>query len=243
MVDFNVRLLIDNQWCDAASGKRLPVRNPATGVQAGTVAYASIADLDEALGSAANGVALWRKTSPYERSANMRRAAGLLRERRSEIAKLMTLEQGKPIAEATMELTSAADIIEWFAEEGRRSYGRLIPSRAVGVSQRVVEEPVGPVAAFTPWNFPVNQAVRKMSPAIGAGCSIVLKGPEETPASCAELVRVFVDAGLPAGVIKLVYGTPAEISNYLIPHPVIRKVSFTGSTVVGKHLAPWPELT
>jgi succinate-semialdehyde dehydrogenase/glutarate-semialdehyde dehydrogenase len=136
-----------------------------------------------------------------------------------------------------MEAFAAADIIEWFAEEARRSYGRIVPARLEGVSQSVVKEPVGPVAAFTPWNFPLNQAVRKLSAAIAAGCSIIIKGPEETPASPAELVRAFVDAGLPDGVLNLVYGTPSEISTYLIPHPVIRKISFTGSTPVGKQLA------
>jgi succinate-semialdehyde dehydrogenase/glutarate-semialdehyde dehydrogenase len=136
-----------------------------------------------------------------------------------------------------MEVGAAADVIEWFAEEARRAYGRVIPARAEGVYQLVIKEPVGPVAAFTPWNFPINQAVRKISAALAAGCSVILKGPEETPASCAELVRCYADAGVPAGVINLVYGIPAEISEYLIPHPVIRKISFTGSTAVGKQLA------
>ena len=132
---------------------------------------------------------------------------------------------------------AGADIIDWFAEEGRRAYGRVIPARAEGVYQLVVKEPVGPVAAFTPWNFPINQAVRKLSASLAAGCSIILKAPEETPASPAELVRAFADAGVPAGVINLVYGSPAEISGYLIPHPIIRKMTFTGSTPVGKQLA------
>ena len=132
---------------------------------------------------------------------------------------------------------AGADIIDWFAEEGRRAYGRVIPARTEGVYQLVVKEPVGPVAAFTPWNFPINQAVRKLSAALATGCSVILKAPEETPASPAELVRCFADAGVPAGVINLVYGSPAEISGYLIPHPVIRKITFTGSTPVGKQLA------
>ena len=149
----------------------------------------------------------------------------------------MTLEQGKPVGEAKLEVMAGADIIEWFAEEGRRAYGRVIPARAEGVYQLVVKEPVGPVAAFTPWNFPINQAVRKLSAALSTGCSIILKAPEETPASPAELVRAFIDAGVPANVISLVYGSPSEISSYLIPHPVIRKITFTGSTPVGKLLA------
>ena len=131
----------------------------------------------------------------------------------------------------------AADVIDWFAEEARRTYGRVIPARAEGIYQLVVKEPVGPVAAFTPWNFPINQVVRKLSCALAAGCSIIVKAPEETPASPAELIRCFADAGVPAGVMNLVYGVPAEISEYLIPHPIIRKMSFTGSTAVGKQLA------
>jgi len=149
----------------------------------------------------------------------------------------MTMEQGKTLAEAKAEIHNGADTIDWFAEEGRRTYGRVIPARAEGVYQLVVKEPVGPVAAFTPWNFPINQIVRKLSAALAAGCSIIVKAPEETPASPAELIRAFVDAGVPAGAVGLVYGDPAEISSYLIPHPVIRKISFTGSTVVGKQLA------
>jgi succinate-semialdehyde dehydrogenase/glutarate-semialdehyde dehydrogenase len=149
----------------------------------------------------------------------------------------MTMEQGKTVAEAKAEILNGADTIDWFAEEARRAYGRVIPARAEGVYQLVIKEPVGPVAAFTPWNFPINQIVRKLSAALAAGCSIIIKAPEETPASPAELIRAFADAGVPAGVVNLVYGVPAEISSYLIPHPVIRKISFTGSTVVGKQLA------
>src|SRR3954466_1992288 len=149
----------------------------------------------------------------------------------------MTFEQGKPLAEAKQEALAGADVIDWFAEEGRRAYGRVIPARADGVYQLVIKEPVGPVAAFTPWNFPINQAVRKISAALATGCSVIIKGPEETPASCAALVQAYIDAGLPAGVLNLVFGVPSEISEYLIPHPIIRKISFTGSTAVGKHLA------
>lgn len=230
-------LHIDGAWRPAASDRTIAVINPATEERIGTVAHADRTDLDAALGAVARGFEVWRKTSAYERSAIMRKAAGLLRERSGEIARLMTLEQGKPLAEARGETMAAADTIEWFAEEARRAYGRIVPSRTVGVSQLVTREPVGPVAAFTPWNFPINQVVRKVSAALAAGCSIIVKAPEETPASPAELIRAFVDAGTPAGVINLVYGVPAEISEYLIPHPVIAKISFTGSTPVGKHLA------
>jgi len=233
----DVLLHIDGSWRPARSGRTMPVVNPATEAELGTLAHAGIDDLDEALASAAKGFEAWRRVSPFDRSKLMRKAANILRERNEHIAKLMTLEQGKPIAESRMEAFAAADIIDWFAEEARRGYGRIVPARLEGVSQSVVKEPVGPVAAFTPWNFPLNQAVRKLSAALAAGCSIIIKGPEETPASPAELVRAFIDAGLPNGVVQLVYGTPAEISAYLIPHPVIRKISFTGSTPVGKQLA------
>src|SRR5699024_5473709 len=161
----------------------------------------------------------------------------LLRERADIIAPLMTMEQGKPLAEAKGETIGAAGTLEWFAEEARRVYGRVIPARRNDVQQMVIKQPVGPVAAFTPWNFPLNQAVRKVSIALAAGCSIILKGPEDTPASVAELIRCYVDAGVPAGAVNLVYGVPAEISDYLIRHPIIRKISFTGSTAVGKPLA------
>ncbi len=233
----DVQLLIDGAWTQAEGGRTLPVVNPATGDVNGTVAHASRGDLDRALAAADKGFRVWRKVSAYDRSKLMRRAADLLRDRADGIARLMTLEQGKPLAEAKGETLAGADVIDWFAEEARRSYGRVIPARAEGVYQLVVKEPVGPVAAFTPWNFPINQVVRKLSAALAAGCYIIVKAPEETPASPAELIRCFVDAGVPTGVVNLVYGVPAEISEYLIPHPVIRKISFTGSTVIGKQLA------
>src|SRR5882757_6026298 len=233
----DVQLLIDGAWGPAASGKTIPVLNPATGEAIGTVAHAEKADLDRALAAAEKGFATWRKVSAFDRYKTMRKAADILRANAGEIASLMTMEQGKPLVESKGETLAGADVIDWFAEEARRAYGRTIPPRGDGIWQFEVKEPVGPVAAFTPWNFPINQAVRKMSAALAAGCSIIIKGPEETPASPAELVRAFVDAGLPAGALNLVYGTPSEISAYLIPHPVIRKISFTGSTPVGKQLA------
>ena len=233
----NVNLYIDGKWRPAAGNRTLPVLNPATEEVIGTVAHASKDDLDEALAAAERGFAAWRKVSAYERAKLMRKAADIFRARADEIAVLMTMEQGKPVGEAKMEVLAGADIIDWFAEEARRAYGRVIPARAEGVYQLVIKEPVGPVAAFTPWNFPINQVVRKLSAAVATGCSIIVKAPEETPASPAALIQAFVDAGLPAGVVGLVYGVPAEISEYLIPHPVIRKVTFTGSTPVGKQLA------
>ncbi|HEY0315574.1 MAG TPA: NAD-dependent succinate-semialdehyde dehydrogenase [Sphingomonas sp.] len=233
----DTQLFIDGAWSAAADGATIDVVNPATGERIGGLAKAGIADLDRALAAAAKGFRTWRAKSAFERGKIMRKAAELMRERAEAIAPMMTREQGKPLAEAKVETMLAADIIEWFAEEGRRAYGRIVPARAPNVHQLVIKEPVGPVAAFSPWNFPINQAVRKISAALASGCSIIIKGPEETPASCAELVRAYADAGVPAGVVQLVYGVPAEISSYLIAHPVIRKISFTGSTPVGKQLA------
>jgi len=233
----NVELFIDGAWGPAAAGRTIPVASPATGEPIGTVAHAERADLDRALEAADKGYRGWRHVSAFDRSKAMRKAANILRDRADAIAPLLTMEQGKPLPEAKGEVLAAADVIDWFAEEARRAYGRVIPARAEGIYQLVVKEPVGPVAAFTPWNFPINQVVRKLSCALAAGCSIIVKAPEETPASPAELIRAFADAGVPAGVMNLVYGVPAEISEYLIPHPIIRKMSFTGFTAVGKQLA------
>lgn len=233
----DVLLHIGGKWRSAADGRTLDVVNPATEEVIGKLAHASITDLDEALEAAAKGFATWRKMAAFDRSKIMRKAADLVRERSENIARLMTTEQGKPLVEARLEILGSADVIDWFAEEGRRAYGRVIPARAAGVYQLSVREPVGVVAGFSPWNFPMSQAVRKISAALAAGCAFILKGPEETPASCAELVRAYVDAGVPDGVVQLVFGVPSEISEYLIPHPVVRKISFTGSTAVGKHLA------
>jgi succinate-semialdehyde dehydrogenase/glutarate-semialdehyde dehydrogenase len=206
----DVSLFIDGGWTKAAAGRTLPIVNPASGEPIGTVAHADRSDLDRALEAADKGFRAWRKVSAFDRSKIMRKAADLLRQRVDAIAPLMTIEQGKPIAEAKGEALAGADVIDWFAEEARRAYGRVIPARAEGVYQLVVKEPVGPVAAFTPWNFPINQVVRKLSAALAAGCSIIVKAPEETPASPAELIRCFADAGVPAGVINLVYGVPAR---------------------------------
>ncbi|WP_106795646.1 NAD-dependent succinate-semialdehyde dehydrogenase [Rhizobium sp. H4] len=232
----STQLHINGRWRQG-SNDDLPVVNPASGEVIGRVSNAGAPDLDEALSAAAAGFEQWRRISAFDRAKMMRESAEILRQRSAAISRIMTLEQGKPLAESKAESAAAADIIDWFAEEARRAYGRLIPPRASNVRQMMIKEPVGPVAAFSPWNFPLNQAVRKVAAALAAGCSIILKGPEETPASCAELVRAFADAGLPAGVLNLVFGIPADISNHLIPHPVILKISFTGSTVVGKQLA------
>ena len=233
----DVQLLIGGKWRVGTAGRTISVVNPATEEVIGHVARAEIADLDAALAAAEAGFALWRDISAFERAKILRRAGDLLRERLERIASLMTREQGKPLGEARTEVLAAADTLDWFAEESRRAYGRVVPARAPNITNLVLKEPVGPVAAFSPWNFPLNQVVRKLGAALAAGCSIIVKAPEETPASPAELIRAIADAGVPAGVVNLVYGVPAEISEYLIPHKIIRKISFTGSTAVGKQLA------
>tara|TARA_B100001029_G_scaffold63719_1_gene51575 strand:- start:161 stop:1603 length:1443 start_codon:yes stop_codon:yes gene_type:complete len=233
----NTSLYINGKWRPAASGETLDVINPATEEIIGNVARAGKADLDEALEAADKAFIKWKTTSAFERYHILRKAAELMRKRADIIAEIMTIEQGKPLAESKGETLVGADRIDWMAEEGRRTYGRVIPARADGIYQFTVKEPVGPVAAFTPWNFPLNQILQKVPAAIAAGCSIIVKGPEEAPACCAELAKIFEEAGLPAGVFNLVFGVPSEISDYLIPHPTIKKVTFTGSTAVGKQLA------
>ncbi len=235
--DLNVLLFIDGVWQSGAGARTRDIIDPATEQVIGKVACAEIADLDAAVAAAERGFALWRATPAFERGKILHRAAAILRERIAPIAALMTREQGKPVKEAKVEIAVAADTLDWFAEETRRSYGRVVPARAPNITNLVLKEPVGSVAAFTPWNFPINQIARKLGAALAAGCSIIVKAPEEAPASAAEFFRVLAEAGVPGGVVNLVFGVPAEISAHLIPHPAIRKISFTGSTAVGKELA------
>lgn len=227
---------IDGKWVKP-SGKSLEVFNPANSKVIGELGSVSKGDLDKAVAAAEKGFKEWRKISAFERGKMLRKIADLVRARADEIAKVLTMEQGKVLAEAKVEVLMGADIFDWFAAEGQRAYGRIIPARADGVRNMVLMEPVGPVAGFSPWNFPITQAVRKIAASLAAGCSIIIKCPEETPGSPIGLVKCIHDAGVPAGVVNLVYGVPAEISEYLIPHPSIRKISFTGSVPVGKHLA------
>jgi len=234
----DTQLFLNGEWRDALAKESLEIINPATEEVIGKVSHARKEDLDIALNAAEKAFNSWKNVSAYERSKILRKAADIVRSKADEIATLITLEQGKPLVEAKMETMGAADSIDWYAEEGRRAYGRIIPSRAPqGVYQFVFKEAVGVVAAFTPWNFPLNQVVKKVAAAFAAGCTAIVKGPEETPASVAELIKAFDEAGMPKGSINLVYGIPAEISEYLIAHPIVRKVTFTGSTAVGKLLA------
>lgn len=222
-----------------AAGNRnaLPLINPAQGEPIGEIAVATIADLDDALAAADAGFRKWRRVSAYDRALIIHRAAALLRERAAEIAHFMTLEQGKPVGDSALEVNAAADIFDWFAEEGRRAYGRIIPARTPGVRNMVFREPIGPAALFTPWNFPVTIPARKIAAALAAGCSAIIKPAEETPSPTLAMAQALADAGLPDGVLNVVFGVPDQISTHLIASPVIRKISFTGSTRVGKHLA------
>jgi len=231
-----LELFIGGEWLGAEGRKTSPVINPATEEVIGHLPHASKADLDRALAEADRGFKLWRAIFPDARGRILKRTAELMRERAEEIARIATTESGKSIHETRVELQMSANIFEWFAEEGRRAYGRVLPQRAPGTRLAIVKEPVGPVAAFAPWNFPIGNPARKIGAALGAGCSCILKPAEETPASALAVARCLVDAGLPAGVLSIVYGVPAEISTHLLASPIIRKISFTGSIPVGKHL-------
>ncbi len=229
----SVRLFIGGEWRKTA--ETMPVHNPATGEVVASLAIAGRAELEDAVSAAAEGYRKWRNTPPAERARIMLKASALMRERMEQLARSITIENGKPLHEARLEVIRACEFFEWDAGEAVRLYGRVIPS-APGIRYIVLHEPVGPVAAFAPWNFPVSQPARKIAGAIAAGCSIILKSSEDTPSGAIHIARAFEDAGLPAGVLNLVYGVPSMISEYLIPRDEIRAVAFTGSTAVGKHL-------
>ncbi|VCU69412.1 Alpha-ketoglutaric semialdehyde dehydrogenase [Pigmentiphaga humi] len=233
----DLALYIDGEFIKGGGRREQDVTNPATQEVLGKLPHASRDDLDRALAAAQRAFESWKKTSPLERSRILRKVAELARERAKEIGENMTLDQGKPLAEAVAEIVTCSEHAEWHAEECRRIYGRVIPPRNPAVRQFVVREPVGVCAAFTPWNFPFNQAIRKAAAAIAAGCTIILKGPEDTPSAVVAMAQLFHDAGLPPGVLNIVWGVPSEISTHLIESPIVRKVSFTGSVPVGKQLA------
>jgi len=231
-----LELLINGEWRCGSSSKNEPVINPATDEVLGLLPHADSSDLDQALSSSVDGFHVWRNMAPIERQAIMEKAARLLEVRHEEIAINLTLEMGKPLVESRLELGVAIGVLRWYAEEGKRAYGRVIPSRIPGVRQMVFKEPVGPVIAFVSWNFPALNVMRKVAGALAAGCSIIIKASEETPATCIAIARALTQAGLPAGVLSLVFGVPAEVSSHLVASPVSRKLSFTGSVPVGAHL-------
>lgn len=230
-------LYVAGQWRGAEGRETLPVVNPANEQLLGRLPVATESDIDDALAAAESAFATWSQTSAWERDLLLRRAAALIEARRQQLAVILTLENGKPLADSHAELDRVIEGIVFCAEEGKRAYGRILPPRSRYLSQSTVKRPVGPVAALVPWNFPAFLAARKVAAALAAGCTVVLKPAEETPAICIELVRAFVDAGLPAGVLNLLFGVPAQISQKLIASPVIRKISFTGSVPVGRLLA------
>ena len=230
-------LYIDGEFIHGGGRHEQDIYNPATNEVIGKLPHATTEDLDRALAAAARAFESWKKSSPIERSNVLRKVAELARERALDIGTGITMDQGKPLGESKGEVVFCAEHAEWHAEECRRIYGRVIPSRHHAVCQTVLREPVGVVAAFSPWNFPFNQAIRKVSAAIGAGCSVILKGPEDAPSAVVAIAQLFHDAGLPKGVLNIVWGVPAEVSEHLINSPVVRKITFTGSTAVGKMLA------
>ncbi len=233
--DADLSLFIGGSWKIGEGRDLFPVVDPASGETIGEVPMASKADLDEALEAAGKGFQLWRATPADQRGAVLKKAAALLRERLEPIARLLTLEQGKPLPEARAEVLSSAQLFDWCGEEAVRIYGRTLV-RPTGQRSLVARQPIGPVAAFSPWNFPLYLMAKKLAPALATGCSVIAKPPEETPGCTGALVRCLADAGLPAGVVQLVHGVPDEVSRHLLASPVIRKFSFTGSVPVGRHL-------
>lgn len=233
----SLSMYIDGRFIGENGRHCEPVFNPADDTILANLPHATNGDLDLALDAASRAFDKWRWTSPLERSRILRRVAELIRERADAIARDLTRDQGKPFAEARNEVYSAADHAEWHAEEGRRIYGRVIPPRTPSVRQTVVRQPVGVCVAFAPWNFPFNQTLRKISAALASGCTLIIKPAEDAPSAAVNLARLFHEAGLPPGCLNVVWGVPAEISDYLIRSPIVRKISFTGSIPVGKQLA------
>ena len=231
----NLALYIDGSWRSGEGRDVHQVLNPATGEVLAELPLATATDLDEALATSAKGFALWRATDVNARAAVLHKTAALIRERAEHIAKLLTMEQGKPLAEARTETLSCAAVFEYCAEEAKRAYGR-IALRPAGQRALVLKQPIGPVASLTPWNFPVSLMSKKVAAALATGCSVIAKPAEETPGSTSEIMRCIADAGIPAGVAQLVFGVPDMVSRQLLSSPVIRKLSFTGSIPVGKHL-------
>ncbi|MFZ2648995.1 MAG: NAD-dependent succinate-semialdehyde dehydrogenase [Burkholderiaceae bacterium] len=230
-------LYIDGQFTHGGGRHEQDVFNPATNQVIAKLPHATREDLDRCLSAAQRAFESWRRSSPLERSKVLRKVGALARERANEIGRNIVRDQGKPLAEAVGEVNFCAEHAEWHAEECRRIYGRVIAPRTDGVRQLVLREPIGVCAAFSPWNFPFNQAIRKVSAAIGAGCTVILKGPEDAPSAVVALAQLFHDAGLPAGCLNVVWGVPSEVSQHLMHSAVVRKISFTGSVAVGKQLA------
>lgn len=237
MYDVKLGLYIDGQWRTGDERSTIPVINPATEAVLAQLPLATQQDIDDALASSLEGFQVWRNTSAWDRQVVMNKAAELIRSRHEALARVLTLENGKPIGDSRGEIDRVVETIEWCAEEGKRTYGRLLPPRQPELMQTTVKRSVGPVAAFAPWNFPAVLVARKVAAALAAGCSVIIKPAEETPGACVGIIRAFADAGLPKGVINMLFGEPSVVSEQLIASPITRKVSFTGSVPVGRLLS------
>jgi succinate-semialdehyde dehydrogenase/glutarate-semialdehyde dehydrogenase len=236
MFNEKIEMFIDGAWCQGSEGETLPLFNPATGAEIATIPCASIDDLDRALNATQRAFEQWKQLTAAQRWTLLSKAADLLETRKSEVSCVLTQENGKSLQEATGEVQFCVDAIRWYAEEGKRAYGRIIPARNPLVRQSVLKEPIGPALGFAAWNFPAGNVALKIAGALAAGCSIIVKPSNETPGTAVGIVRCFQDAGIPGGVIGLVFGPPGPISEYLIGSPIPKKVSLTGSTPVGKLL-------
>src|SRR2546425_4281522 len=230
------RMFIDGKWCDGASGKTIGVINPATEEVICDMAFGSRDDTRRALAAAAKAMPAWMKLTPFDRAKVLKKTAELMRERADAIARTLTSEQGKPLPEAKAELLHSADTFEWFAEEGKRAYGQVIPQSQPGKRHVTVKHAVGVVGAISPWNFPITLQSRKIAPALAAGCTVVAKPASQTPLSLVQVFECLIEAGAPPGVANLVMGPAQEIADELLENPICRKISFTGSTEVGKQL-------
>lgn len=231
-----LQLFIGGEWISRGNRNSEQVLNPATGEVLGELPHATIADLDRALAAAEKGFKIWRGYMPEKRGEILRKAAEILKADGDRVTRVATLESGKPLAQSRIELHMATEVLEWYAEEGRRAYGRVLPQRQSGTRLLVIKEPIGPVAAFTPWNFPQGNPARKLGAALGAGCSCILKAAEDTPASAILMAKALQQAGLPDGVVNLVFGVPSDVCPYILRSGIVRKLSFTGSIPIGKEL-------
>ncbi len=230
------RMFIDGKWVNADSGKTIQVINPATEEVLAEMAYGSRVEVKRAVEAAHRAMQSWMKLTPYDRAKVLKKTAELMRERADAIARTLTMEQGKPVPEAKAEVLHSADTFEWFAEEGKRAYGQVIPNSTPGKRHMTIKHPVGVVGAISPWNFPITLQVRKIAPALAAGCTIVTKPATQTPLCLIQVFECMVEAGVPAGVVNLVLGPPQDVADEFLENPVCRKISFTGSTEVGKQL-------
>jgi succinate-semialdehyde dehydrogenase/glutarate-semialdehyde dehydrogenase len=229
-------MYIDGKWCAADDGRTLGVINPATEEVIVDVAYGGRAETRRALEAAARALPGWMKQTAWDRAKVLRKTADLMRERADAIARTLTMEQGKPLAEAKAEVLHSADTFEWFGEEGKRAYGQVIPHSAQGKRHITIKHPVGVVASISPWNFPVTLQSRKIAPALAAGCTIVSRPASQTPLCLIQVFECLVEAGTPPGVANLVIGSAQEMADEFLENPICRKISFTGSTEVGKQL-------